>query len=183
MKTTLPKIRLGKITLREICELDYLDYYDIGRNEDVCKYLNWGPFLRINDAKFIIDEIFMHRPDEGLPKGYAIVLDNKMIGEIDFHNYRIEANSAEIGFILHHDYHNQGIMTKCLKAMIRVGFYDMDLDKIIVGHAYDNIASQRVIEKCGFKYECDKIENLKDNDVLARYYSIYRHEYKEDYLW
>ena len=47
MKTDLPYVDLGKIKLREIEEDDYLDLYECGKSELMCKTLNWGPFTRL----------------------------------------------------------------------------------------------------------------------------------------
>lgn len=180
MKNYMPVVRMGKITLRDITSFDYLDYYDIGRDFETTKYLNWGPFNNPNEALWVIKEIFFQRPINGLPVGYAIEYDGKMIGMIDFHTYYSYDNSAEIGYILHRDYQNRGIMTKCLREMVKLGFYHLDLDKIIVGHSSLNEASKRVILKCGFKYETQKIVRLKDYDDIGLYYAIYRYEYEEE---
>jgi len=45
MKNYLPEVKLGRITLRDICEADYLDYYAIGCDFETTKDLNWGPLI------------------------------------------------------------------------------------------------------------------------------------------
>jgi len=178
MKNYLPEVKLGRITLRDICEADYLDYYAIGCDFETTKDLNWGPFNNPSEALWVIREIFFQRPISGIPVGYAIEMDGRMIGVIDFHTYYPHENAAEIGYILNRNYWNKGIMKKCLSEMIKIGFYHLDLDKIIVAHKIDNEASKHVIKACGFKYEYQKLVNLKGVDSIAYYYAMYRYEYE-----
>lgn len=178
MKTTLPKIKIGKITLREISHTDYLDYYEIGKDIEVVKHLNWGPFNNPSEALWIINNVFYKRPLDGIPIGYAIVIDNKMIGVIDYHTYYYDINACEIGYVLNKDYWGLGIMKKCLKAVIEVGFYHLNLNKLICGHTGQNYRSKRVIEACGFKYEYQKMVQMKENMEIGYFYSIYSYEYK-----
>lgn len=178
MKNYLPVLSLGKIVLREICEADYLDYYEIGKDYETTKYLNWGPFIHPNDALWVIREVFYQRPKNGIPIGYAIVYEGKMIGVIDFHTYFRNTNTAEIGYILNREYWNRGIMKRCLKAATEVGFRHLELDKIVIGHTLYNEASKHVILGCGYKYEYQRIVNMKNYEELAFYYAMYRYEFE-----
>ncbi|MGM9969504.1 MAG: GNAT family N-acetyltransferase [Anaeroplasma sp.] len=178
MKTVLPVLKIGSITLREVLPEDYLDYYEIGKDNEVVRYLNWGPYNNPMEALWIIKEVFYKRPLDGLPIGYAIVIDNKMIGIIDYHTYDFSQNACEIGYVLNRNYWGLGIMKKCLKAVIDVGFSFLDLDKLICGHLADNTRSRNVILACGFHYERQVIVNNKGKDELGIYYSLYKYEYQ-----
>lgn len=178
----MPVIHLGQFVLRTIQKEDYLDYFEIGRDEETCRHLNWGPFLKPAEALWCIEEIFLKRPLGGLPAGYAIVdthNDNKMIGMIDFHTYYESINTAEIGYILNREYWNQGIMTRCLREMTKIGFEFMLLDKILVGHTLGNQSSKQVILQCGYHYEYQSLVKIKNHERIAMYYSMYRYEYEE----
>lgn len=181
MKNYLPIVHLDQIVLREVNEADYLDYYEIGRDSETTKYLNWGPFIHPQDALWVIREVFYQRPKTNLPIGYAIVYRGKMIGVIDFHTYYINTNTAEIGYILNRKYWNLGIMKKCLKAVTKIGFQHLNLDKIIVGHTMFNEASKHVILACGYKYEYQKIVQMKDREEIGYYYAMYRYEFEGGY--
>ena len=178
MKTDLPYVDLGKIKLREIEEDDYLDLYECGKSELMCKTLNWGPFTRLLEAKYVMKEIYLKRPEEGIPKGYAIICDNKMVGMIEYHNYNKNDNSCEIGYFLNVNYWNKGIMIKSLLKAISIGFNHLDLDKIIIGSETSNLRSINLITKAGLKYENTVLSNYKDENHLCLYYSIYRYEFK-----
>ncbi len=180
MKTDLPKVKISNITLREITIDDYLDLYECGKNPKMCQTLNWGPFNRLFEAKYVIQEIYLKRPLDGIPVGYAIIYDDKMIGMVDYHTYNKKDNSAEIGYFLNYDYWGLGIMTKSLKKAIEIGFSHLELDKIIIGTETTNERSLELIKRLNLKYEYSQINEYKDKSHLCVYYSIYKYEFKGD---
>ena len=175
MKTDLPKVKISNITLREITIDDYLDLYECGKNPKMCQTLNWGPFNRLFEAKYVIQEIYLKRPLDGIPVGYAIIYDDKMIGMVDYHTYNKKDNSAEIGYFLNYDYWGLGIMTKSLKKAIEIGFSHLELDKIIIGTETTNERSLELIKRLNLKYEYSQINEYKDKSHLCVYYSSITH--------
>lgn len=177
MVTKLQEKRLGSIYLREIEDGDYLDYFEIGKDSETCKYVNWGPFKKPYEALYAIQEIFDKRPliDE-LPKGYAIILDNHMIGMIDYHSENKKFNSIEIGYFLKREYWGRGIMRKCVSYMVNLAF-SLGFSKVVLGSFKDNLRSIRLIESLGFHYEYQVVDDLGDGKLyLARYYAKYENE-------
>ena len=57
------------------------------------------------------------------------------------------------------DYHNQGIVTEVLEAIIDYGFDDMNLHSLEAVIDPKNIASEKVLIKNGFIKEAHLIEN------------------------
>ena len=151
---TMPNLIFDHYMLRTISKKDAKDMYDYGKNPEVVKYLSWGPMKDLKDAKYAIKTVFLPRFKKGLPIGYAIVdlLSDKMIGTIDFHTKDDQRNGAEIGYVLHQDYWNKGIMSEALAIMLDVGFTHLRYDIIKIKHLVDNIASQKVILKTPFSY-------------------------------
>lgn len=147
----MPTIIFQDIMLRTIKITDANDMFEYGKDPVVTKFLTWGPFTDLREAKDSIIEIFFPRLKQGLPIGYAIIdtKHQKMIGTIDFHTK--QSDGAEIGYVLHKDYWNQGIMSWALQLMIKLGFEHLHYDKIYIKHVKSNIASQKVIEKSIFK--------------------------------
>jgi ribosomal-protein-alanine N-acetyltransferase len=150
----MPIISFDHYMLRTIKKSDYKDMYIYGKDDETTKYLSWGPFLDPLEAKYSITKIFYPRVKQGLPIGYAIIDTNKnqMIGTVDFHTKPMNRNYAEIGYVIHKDYWGQGIMTKAVNALVKIGFEHLNYDKIIVKHISKNIGSKKVILKSGFNY-------------------------------
>ncbi|MGM9971980.1 MAG: GNAT family N-acetyltransferase [Anaeroplasmataceae bacterium] len=188
MATSLPTIKNNRYILRDISIRDYMDLFEFGSDFENTKYVTWGPYQMPEEAYNSINLMIMDRIKQGLPVGYAIVCPKtkKMIGMIDFHTYYPNTNCAEVGFILHKAYWNRGIMTSALKDLIRVGFEKIGFNKILIGHIDINLACQKVIEKCDFKYESRKYNAILDKltyeprDII--YYSLYKEDYERGIL-
>lgn len=82
--------------------------------------------------------------------------------------------SANLGYWLGTPYHNKGIMTQAVKLMCNYGFEKMDIVRI-QAHVFDfNVASQRVLEKCGFEREailkdaCFKNGQICDDVIYSK---------------
>ena len=183
----MPTIDLENVILRTIHISDYKDMYSYGRDPIVTKCLTWGPYVIEEEALDTIKHIFYPRIKEKLPIGYAIVdvKTSKMIGTIDFHSKIKKENGAEIGFVLHKDYWNQGIMSKCLNKMIDIGFNHLGYDFIRIKHLKKNIASQKVIEKTKFKlidiqfYRYEKQKEVIEDELYV--YLLTKEEYYGDH--
>lgn len=159
----IPIIEASTFILRPVNKNDALDMYEYGKDNEVVKYMPWGPFQDLEDVVDVIDNVFLNLPERNMPYAYAIEYkeNGKMIGTCDFHSMNHMNNSGEIGFCLNRDYWNNGIMTEAVKYVIQFGFEYLKLNRIQVCHPEDNIAAKRVVEKNGFIYEGILREYLK----------------------
>lgn len=92
---------------------------------------------------------------EGRPIQWAIrETDGDLIGGCGFDGLRIgKTHRAEIGYWVARPYWGRGIMTATVRTVCEYGFAEFGLVKI-VAHVFDfNLASARVLEKCGFELE------------------------------
>ena len=82
---------------------------------------------------------------------FAIVSENKIIGGIGFDS--MEKHKANIGYWLAKKYRNYGIMTLAIKLLSNYGLKELNLKRIQAIVFVKNKASERVLQKCGFKKE------------------------------
>jgi RimJ/RimL family protein N-acetyltransferase len=59
------------------------------------------------------------------------------------------ADGTELGYRLYPEFWGRGLATEGARAMIRSGFEDLGLDRIVATTMTDNTSSWRVLEKCG----------------------------------
>ncbi|MCF7930015.1 MAG: GNAT family N-acetyltransferase [Acholeplasmataceae bacterium] len=179
----MPSVYFDDYCLRTIKKSDAKDMYEYGKDPEVTQFLNWGPFIMPVEAKKSIQTIFYPRIKEGLPRGYAVIdlKKSKMIGTIDFHSKIINVNGAEVGFVIHKDYWNQGIMSKALNRLIQIGFDYLDYDLIRIKHLKKNVASQKVILKNGFKYIKSEMYILEKRDQVLKDELLTYELTREDY--
>jgi len=106
--------------------------------------------------------------------------NGRCIGQIAFFLVDSINNFSEIEYCISADFQCMGYATEATKAIIKYGFEEINLHKIQICHKSNNLASKRVIEKCGFTFEGSLRDfffiNGKYYDRL--YYSILKREYK-----
>jgi RimJ/RimL family protein N-acetyltransferase len=92
--------------------------------------------------------------DQNPTQAFAIEYNGEYVGNIGVHPEKdVYRKSAEIGYFLGEPFWGKGIMTRAVKQMVEYGFENLDIVRIHTGIFEYNIASQRVLEKCGFKKE------------------------------
>ena len=75
------------------------------------------------------------------------------IGQIAFFRMDTANRHGEIEYVIGPAFQGEGYATEMTKAVIAFGFDQIHLHRIEIDCRTENKASQRVIEKCGLKYE------------------------------
>ena len=75
------------------------------------------------------------------------------IGQIAFFTVDTANRHAEIEYVIGPAFQGKGYATEMTRAVIAFGFDRINLHRIEIDCRTENTASQRVIEKCGLKYE------------------------------
>lgn len=115
---------------------------------------------------------------------FAIVYKDTVVGGVGIiKKSDVFRFSAEIGYWLGERYWNKGIATKAVKAMIHYAFENFDINRLFAHVFETNIASKRVLHKCGFNEEaCLKKSVVKNNQILDCYiYSLLKSEVYPNY--
>ena len=68
----------------------------------------------------------------------------------------IPDTEAEIGYWIGVPYWGQDLIPEAVREIMRHGFDDLNLEKLWCGYFDANTKSQRVQEKCGFRYHHTK---------------------------
>jgi ribosomal-protein-alanine N-acetyltransferase len=96
---------------------------------------------------------------------YALVLkeEDKVIGSLGLHDRRKVSDypgavQREIGYVLSQSYWGRGLMPEAVQAAIRYAFEDLGADALWCCHFAHNARSRRVIEKCGFRFYRDSVQ-------------------------
>lgn len=175
-------INTQRLYLPSFKETDAEDFYAYAKNPNVGPIAGWAPHKSVEDTLEIMQAWFMH------PNAWTIRIkgEEKMIGVIalEHDKYRPDAKSKEIGYSLSEDYWGQGIMTEAAKAVLKYGFEELDLEIIGICTGQANQRSQRVIEKCGFRYEGTIRKTYEVYDGSLRdslVFSMLREEYEALY--
>ncbi len=85
---------------------------------------------------------------------FAIDIGGIASGGIGIHPLSdIERKNAELGYWLAEPFWKQGIITKAIGQVVEYGFKTFDINRIFARPFGTNAASQRALEKAGFKLE------------------------------
>ena len=114
---------------------------------------------------------------------WAIILkeSKECIGQIAFFMVNSQNHFAEIEYCIGRQFQKRGLATEATQAVIDYGFEKINLHKVQICHRQGNEASERVIKKCGFRYE----GALRDFFFIEGhykdrlYYSILKNERKD----
>ena len=101
----------------------------------------------------------MNEITERIQWAIALKTENKIVGTIGYHRIEKEHYRAEVGYMLHPDYWNTGLMTEALKVIIDFGFDEMNLHSIEGNINPNNAVSRKILEKFGFVKEAYFKEN------------------------
>lgn len=145
-------IKTARLALRPLKQTDGRVLHQIYQSEGVLRYFpNPAPpdldkVLRFIAAEQAHWEKFGYGNWGILPEG-----ESDIIGWAGL-QYLAELDETEVGFLLDRPWWGKGYATEAAKASIRFGFEHCGLDHIIALVHPDNLASQRVIEKCEMHY-------------------------------
>jgi RimJ/RimL family protein N-acetyltransferase len=91
----------------------------------------------------------------GIPSQFAVVprVEDAIIGYCGFYHHPELPGEVEIGYRLHPDYWNRGLITEAARAVRDHAFADLKLARVISLIHAENIPSRRVAEKNGMKVE------------------------------
>lgn len=122
------------------------------------------------NGRWFIDFANSHTP----PHVLCIDIDGVACGGIGIHPQEdIQRKNAELGYWLGEPFWGQGIISKAIPKMVEYGFSNFDITRIFARPFGSNLASQRVLEKCGFTLEATfkqtlfKNGNFEDELVFA----------------
>jgi ribosomal-protein-alanine N-acetyltransferase len=150
----LPVIETKRLLLRAIEETDSAAIFDYAGDPEVAKFTSWEAHKTIEDAKTLV-RFIKKRYAENKPSNWAVILktESRLIGTCGFISGFPSNKRAEIGFAIRRDCWNRGYITEAVKRVIDFGFKELMFNRIEACCDAENMASKRVLEKCGMKLE------------------------------
>ena len=172
MKYTLETERL---ILRPFSITDAYDMFNgWTSDEEVCKYVTWTVHKNVEETADLLSywELQYDIPER---INFAIVLkeNGKLIGGIDVVGY--EEGIPVIGYNISRSYWNNGYVTEACKKVIDF-LFELNHSKVRIDAMVENIASNKVIIKCGGKFIETYKETFKKNnkEVTINKYYVYK---------
>jgi len=110
---------------------------------------------------------------EGIVWAVVLISVDTVIGLVGFHGWDRYHRRAEAGYGIARDYWGQGIASEALRAILRFGFEDMNLNRVFARTIADNLESVRLLERLGFQREGTQRAHSWEDDGTFHDSAIY----------
>jgi RimJ/RimL family protein N-acetyltransferase len=124
-------------------DLDALNSFQ--SRADVARYLYWGPRSRAESAVAV-----------------ELAATGQLIGDLNLEWLSSEHRQGEIGFVFHPDHHGKGLAAEAATELLRLGFEDLGLHRVVGRCDGRNTASAALMERLGMRREA----HLKENEIV-----------------
>jgi [ribosomal protein S5]-alanine N-acetyltransferase len=172
-----PTLETTRLKLCPYCESDIAELLPlIGTREVAATTLRIAHPYTEQDARTFL--ALAQEPDK-LWLAIRLRSDGRQIGGIGLRVDQLHQH-AELGYWLGAPYWRQGYATEAAREMLRYGFEDLGMHRILATHFKHNPASGRILKKLGMRYEGCQREHLRkwDQFVDSELYGILRQEWQ-----
>ncbi|WP_368863366.1 GNAT family N-acetyltransferase [Staphylococcus hominis] len=137
---------------------------------------------KVDDSKHFIHSALQQFID-GNGFHCGIWSNKELIGVIGLHYLDLVNKKTSIGYYLAEAFQKKGIMTKCIKVLIRYVYEEYDINRIEIQMSTKNKKSRAIAIRLGFTQEgilrSDERVQGKSSDSYV--YSVLREEYENEY--
>lgn len=128
--------------------------FDIMSNKSVTEFYGMDSLQSIDQATKIIDSFqSTYEKKQGIRWGIILEQTNAFIVTIGLNNLTTRSKRAEIGYELHPDFWRKGIATEAIEAVLNYSFDELGVFRMGAVTFPDNVSSNNLLEKVGFKKE------------------------------
>lgn len=155
-----------------LTDLDQI-YREIYSHPQVSGALSSTGTLTREQTAFLLHRRLHHWQKHGFGAWALIYKSNQqLIGHCGLH-YLSNTPEVELTYTINPNYWRQGLATEAAKTVLKWGFDQLELPKIVAVTGPNNVPSQRVMQKLGMTYE----KNIQYSGTEVVYYVITREEF------
>ncbi len=141
----LPIIETERLILRPLVPEDAEAVFAWTGDERVTKYMGYSTYSSAEQVREWLETV------NGSIWGFVRKSDGLLMGSGDISPDKSGGGFWAFGYCFRYDCWNKGYCTEATKAMIKYA-YEQGARKFMAQHAVDNLASGRVMEKCGLTF-------------------------------
>jgi ribosomal-protein-serine acetyltransferase len=132
--------------------MEFLAFIEANRAH-LGQWLGWGESIQtIDDATRFIGRGVTRYAEDGLP-WVGLWVHGQMVGGVLFFPLDRQVNSTEIGYWLGQNATGRGLMTRAVRALMRLVFDGLGINRLVLHADVRNTPSRAVAERLGFKLE------------------------------
>jgi ribosomal-protein-alanine N-acetyltransferase len=180
--TPFPVLYTERLMLRNFTKNDANDLFKLRSDKKVMQFIDRPMATTVSDAADHINKIQEFLKNKyGITWAISLKNNKRLIGTVGLWRIIHEHYRAEIGYMLHTDFHAKGIMHEAMKPVLDYGFNIMNLHSVEANVNPDNKASINLLEKNGFVREAYFKENYYYNGKFldSMIYSLLAQNFKQ----
>ncbi|MDR1207643.1 MAG: GNAT family N-acetyltransferase [Rickettsiales bacterium] len=135
----------------------------IDRNREYLKkWVNWTDYVQKPEDEFLTVQD-MGKKETG---AFFILLDDEIVGAIEFFNVKEKYKSAEIGYWIGQEFSGRGIASRAVRLMEKMFFADFGWNRLVIETDVKNGRSVRVrlAQKLGYHLDGELRQAYKVSD-------------------
>ena len=174
----LPRLRTERLILRPLTVADAKRVQLLAGAREIASTTLSIPYPYEDGVaeKWIASHQENFEQNKGLDLAITLPATGAVIGAIGFGSINTDHQRAELGYWIGQEWWNKGYCTEAARQIIRFGFEQLRLNRIVAHHFARNPASGRVMQKIGMTHEgtlrqhvkkWDKFEDLLCYGILS----------------
>lgn len=176
-------IQLERVRLRPFVASDFDAVADMQSRPEVVRYLMWDVMDPDSVQAFLdrrLRQSQIDGDDTALVLAAVLPPSDRVIGEFMLRLSSARHRQGEIGWSLHPDAQGHGYATEAARELLRIGFEDLGLHRIVADADPRNTGSLRIMERLGMRHEALYREAffLKGEWVDETHYAILEDEWR-----
>jgi len=140
-------------------------YTQFGLNDEMFRYSGWNPYATEVMARETIQRFIDSYPDPCF-YGWAITLDDDLIGTIGAYDYNEAESRIEIGISIAQEFWGHGYASEALQCALEYLTKEEKIKTVIAWCAGENIGSGRMMEKAGMILTQEEKDALRINENI-----------------
>jgi len=154
------KIKTERLVMRPYAEDDLQNCYKLFSDKKNLYYLDDLVVENLEEARLSLQEA-IQKMQNGEARRFAVTLDGKLIGGVgyDITDVTPIGRIGHMGWFLMPEYHNKGYITEAARGLLNYAFAQDNCIRITTACYRENMPTQKVMEKVGFRKEAEKLES------------------------
>ncbi|GLI00192.1 GNAT family N-acetyltransferase [Phytohabitans aurantiacus] len=155
-------VRTRRLSLRPLTSGDIDALLAYRSQPDVCRYVPFEPMDRQVIAERLAGQWALSAlTDEGqaLTLGVELTETGELVGDVVLFWHSREHRGGELGYVVNPAFGGHGYATEAARALLRLGFEELGLHRIIARIEERNEPSARVARRLGMRQEARLVRN------------------------
>jgi RimJ/RimL family protein N-acetyltransferase len=155
-------VRTRRLSLRPLTSGDVDALLAYRSQPDVCRYVPFEPMDRQVIAERLAGQWALSAlTDEGqaLTLGVELTETGELVGDVVLFWHSREHRGGELGYVVNPAFGGHGYATEAARALLRLGFEELGLHRIIARIEERNEPSARVARRLGMRQEARLVRN------------------------